>query len=196
MRVVDKERSIVEKTSIEDMLLFPSLPYRFNCPIIKYLNSNSHPFAFIELDFYNRSIAKADLLSVNSIICTSRKLSNLIPKNIHIPVEEVVFEQQNSRYGYTRLICTPRTYSGRLAKYPVRLSFMTDLSQPGNTAHGNLFYNAKGIVSKAKVCIWKNGIGYFFTLLNVDGSLVITQISSSVKTKPNGLPDVIYKHIT
>lgn len=193
MRTIDNELNLVKNMSIEDMALFPLLPYNFNCPLVKEYGVNSHPFAYINLDFHNREIAKHDLLYVNSIVCNGNKLSSLIPRNIYIPVSDVIFEPRNKMYGYTKLLCTPHTNSGRLAKHPVHLTFMTDLSKLGNNSHGELFYGADGKVSKATINIWKNGFGYFFKLITVNGTLVIKEISSTVKAKPNGLPDIIYK---
>lgn len=193
---IDKERISVERISIDDMLLFPCLPYKFDCPLKKNLEFGSHPFAYIELDYYNRNVAKTDLHRLNLIVCQSRKLSRLIPRSICIPVDNVVFEQKNVNYGYTKLICNPFTNSGRLSKYPARLSFMTDLSKSGDKTLGNIFYNADGKVEKADINIWLKGVGYFFKLGSVGASLVIKQITSTVKMNPKGLPEIIYKRTT
>lgn len=193
---IDKERLAVEQASIDDMLLFPCLPYRFDCPLKKHLEFASHPFAFIDLDCYNRSIAKADLNGINLIIRESRKLSNLIPRRICIPIDEIIFEQKDARYGYTKLICTPYTNNGRLSKYPAKLSFMTDLSKSGNATFGDIFYNSDGKVSKADINIWQNGISYFFKLGSVDEILVVKRITSTVKMNSKGLPEIIYNRFS
>lgn len=193
---IDKELIAVARISIDDMLLFPCLPYKFDCPIKKHLEPRSHPFAYIDLDYYNRNVAKEDLHSIDLIVRKSRKLSRSIPRSICIPVDDVVFEQKDVRYGYTKLICNPFTNSGRFSKYPVRLSFMTDLSKLGNSTHGNIFYNANGKASKADIYIWKNSVGYFFKLGLVDDSLIIKQITSTIKMNTKGLPEIIYKRAT
>ena len=192
----DEQKCMVRRMVIDDMSLFPSLPYNFNCVLNKELRPLSQPYAYINLNSYNRSVAKADLIKVNAVIAESKRLSNLIPQNIRISVDEIVYDQQDSKYGYTKLICSPHTYSGKLSKYPARLLFMTDLSKTNNNSHGDLYYDAEGKISKAEVNIWRNKNGFFYKLKNIDGELVVVQISSTIKTKSGGLPEIIYKRNT
>ena len=189
---VDKEIALVEKVTIEDMRSFPNLPYSFDSAMRKMIQPNSHPFAYIDLNEHNQSIAKCSLCFIDGMIRDSRKLSKYISSSVRIPVNDIVFKQLNASYGYTRLICSPYTPTGKESKYPVSLSFMTDLSKMDET-HGEIFYLKSGEIGKAEVNIWTKGIGYFYKLKIIDGYLAISEIKSSAITDDRGLPITIYK---
>ncbi len=168
----EKELIMVNRVTTEDMRKITSIPYNWNTAVRKFIVPNGHPFAYIDLIGSNIDIAKNELEKMNALIAASSKLSPSITKRISIPVDKIVFTPQK-HHGHTRLMCTPHTFTGKPAKYPVSLSFMTDLSNNNISTHGNLFYGQDGSVQKAEVFCWRNSGGHFYYFNTVDGILTL-----------------------
>lgn len=64
LSTVEKERIMVQRITAKDMLQFSDIPYHLNCPIHKHMAKNGHPFAYMDLNEYNQSVAKRDLKMV------------------------------------------------------------------------------------------------------------------------------------
>lgn len=189
----EKERIMVQRVTIEEMLKIAALPFVWNCNIKKMMKPNSHPFAYIDLTGPNIDIAKQELEKLNNLLASLRKCLPNIPRHIGIPVNKIVFTPQKY-HGHTRLMCTPYTFSGKPAQYPAVLSFMTDLSNESTSTHGELFYGQNGAAQKAEVFCWNNKKGYFFYLDSVDGALTISKVEfSNAATGVYAPPSVIYK---
>ena len=93
---------------------------------------------------------------------------------LEIPISKLIFFSKD--YGYTRIMCTPKTYTGKLSKYPISLSFATDFSNRDNTTHGELIYGIDGNVKKANVYFWKNHSHVFLKYKNIDNILTLESL--------------------
>ena len=171
----DKERITVERVVIEDMQKLTSLPYVWNSNIKKFIVPNGHPFAYMDLFGPNIDIAKQALEQINALISATAKVSSGVPNRITIPIEKIVFSPQKY-HGYTRLICTPYTFTGESSKYPASLSFMTDLSNNSVSTHGDIFYGHDGEIKKASIFCWRKNGGFAFYCTTVDGVLVLEKV--------------------
>lgn len=188
----DKELIMVQRVKLKDMQQFQSFRFQWNREIQKSIQPHGHPFAYMDLNSSNIEIAKSELRSMNSIISNTHDLAPAIPKNICIPVDEIVFKPSNL-HGYTRLICNPFTSSGEISQYPVVLSFMTDLDSGIDTTHGELFYGKCGNVEKATIYFWRRRKGYFFYFDTVNNALVLSKVELSDAAGVYAPPSVIYK---
>ena len=168
----DKERIMVNRVTIEDMRKITAIPYVWNTKIEKFIVPHGHPFAYINLIGPNIGIAKQELEKMNTLISAASKLSPSITKRISIPVDKIIFTPQKY-HGYTRLMCTPYTFSGEPSQYPVSLSFMTDLSNDTMSTHGDLFYGQDGEIHKAEIFCWRKSGSHFYYFDTVDGNFVL-----------------------
>ena len=188
----EKELELVQSVSSEDMRRLIELPFRFDSPMQYFIKKGGHPFAYIDIDRENKEIAIQELHKLNSYIRESVKISDRIPSNIEIPIQEIMFNEYSKEYGYSRLICSPKTITGRPSKHPLEFLFMTKLyptqyveSKDGfkpvyhDYATGKVFYVANGLPDKAEVNIWMNGNGYFYKFKTVGGKFLIDKINSS-----------------
>lgn len=189
---VDKERIMVERVTIEDMKQFAALPYMWNSKIQKFNRPGAHPFAYMELAGENINVAKSELEKINILLADACQLSKLIPKQLSIPVNQIIFTRQENQ-GHTRLMCTPHTFTGKISKYPASLSFMTDISSNSNSSHGELFYSQNGSVGKANIYLWRRGCGYFFYYKTDNNALTLSKIDYFGKSNNTGKPTTIYK---
>lgn len=103
---VEKELITVQRVSIKDMQQLTSLPYQWNSSIKKMTDPHAHPFAYMDLCGANINIAKSELSKINVLLANAHYLSSVLPKNLQIPVDDIVFKP-SKYYGYTRLMCTP-----------------------------------------------------------------------------------------
>lgn len=201
----EKERLIVEQATIEAMEQFSFLPFIFSGRKMER-NYAGHPTAFINLDRQNIAAAKIELDNINEYIKKSPELSDLIPLDICIPIDKVEYKQYNKSYGYSKLICTPYTATGKQAKYPLKFLFMTRLDNTSyveeasgiirtkNTStHGEIIYGVDGRPATAKINFWRDGIGYFYEFKTVGRTFLINKIKCTMKTDERGLPAEIYK---
>lgn len=187
----DKERITVERITLEDMKRVSTLPYIWNCDIKKNFNPGSHPFAYIDLSGDNINTARNEIQKMNQLLHEAQRFVPAISLGTVIPIEDIIFSSRTR--GYTKLICTPHTFTGRPSKYPARLVFMTNLEQAANSTHGELFYGQSGNIERANIYCWKRGEGYFFFFKMVGGALTLYKIQSTVSMDARGLPAIIYK---
>lgn len=169
----------VKSISTFDMTQFCDIQYNLNHVVKHFISEGGHPFAYIDMDDLNQHIAKNDLRKIDVKIKQAVLKTNIVPRYVHIPIDDIVFSPISHDYGYTRIICTPYTPSGKISKFPIHLSFMTDLSKVGNETHGDLFYGKNGQVLKASVYIWIKGEGYFFKFKSNENGLFICDISTA-----------------
>lgn len=193
MSTAEKDRIITERATTAEMAALTMMPYQLDRPVRKYLEPHGHPFAWIEFDEYNEIVAKNELAGINGYIDECKLYCRQIPRKLAIPVERIMFHEYDSSYGYTRLICRPLTVTGKPAKYPLLLRFMTDERSAGDFVTGELSYGRDGSIMKGTVTIWERGVMYQFILATVGRSLVVKEVKSSKKPDKNGLPSTIYQ---
>lgn len=189
---IDTEHRLVANVQMADMQQFTLIPYHFNREIQKEFSPNHHPLAYMDLDEENQDVAQQALHYIDTFIRDSYKLSKIIPKSLHIPISEIMFEPYDDGYGYSRLFCTPYTPTGKISKHPVSLFFCTRMDNDATSTHGKLFYEADGSISKANVYCWRNRIGYFYEFKTIDKQFLLYQIKYSSITNSQGHPQVIY----
>lgn len=192
LTAVEKERIMVQRVTTHDMVQFTAMPYNLDCEIKKHDMPQSHPFAYIDLDRNNIAVAELELVKLNAHLGMAHQLCKKVPRGIEVPVKDIVYKPPKN-YGYTRLICTPHTFTGKVAKYPLSLSFMTDLSKTTNTTHGEMFYGQNGVVQKAEVYCWRNGKGYFFHFKTEGCNLVLSKIEVA---DTSGVKVIVYQKST
>lgn len=177
MSYAEKERAIVKMTKDKHMALLEGFPYTWNEKIKKNTSPNTHAFCYMNITGENIGIVKNELLRLNAIILEDIKKHSDLP-SLSIPVEDLVFDESDE-YGHTKFICNPITITEKVSKYPITLFFTTYLGNFGNTTHGEVIYNSEGIISKANVYFWRNGVGTFFRYLTIDGEFVLDQIQKA-----------------
>lgn len=199
LSTAEKERIMVQRITAEDMLQFPDIPYQLDCPIHKQMAKNSHPFAYMDLNEYNRSVAKRDLKMINGLIVDAQKYIKLLSGDFLIRTERIAFEQYSPDYGYTKIMCTPYTFAGKVSKYPIYLSFMSKMNTRTYSVSGELYYEIDGHISKGTVNIWmeqvaySGGTGWSFKLKEVDKKLSIIEAKTNLRPDKYGQPTVVYK---
>lgn len=157
---VQKEIIMVKRVTIEDMLQFDNKPYKFDSPIIKYIEHGGHPFAYMDLSPHNQNIARNDLYRINAMIKEMINSIPLLSSKFLLQVDKIIFSEYNPSYGYSRIFCTPHTYTGKISKFPFSLHFQTRLDIRAYFTIGNLFYNTSGTLEKANVNVWTSSSDY------------------------------------
>lgn len=170
----EKELIAVKRTTIQDLQQLYNFPFSWNARLEKYTEPNGHPFAFMDIVGSNTSAALSELEKINVYISQSKLLCNKVPKDLQIPTKDIIFKRSNDK-GYSRLICSPVSYSGERTEIPITLSFMTDLDRR-DTTHGDLCYGQDGSIQKATIYFWRKGTGHFFYYEKVLGNLVLSKI--------------------
>lgn len=191
MSHVEKERYLVQHVSINKMRQFTNMPYLWDSKIKKFVEPNCHPFAYMDLTYDNISIAKSELSKMNRQLSADASLSSAIPNGIAIPIQDIIFHPSYNM-GYTRLMCTPFTFDGEISKYPISLSFMTDLMDTNSSTHGDLFYGQKGCIEKAEIYFWKNCNGLFFFYDTIGAHLTLSRVEIP-RMDTSGRNDIVYK---
>lgn len=189
---VDKERITVQRVSAQDMLEFEGRPFYWDKPIMKMLAPRSHPFAYMDLSRKNIRIAKSEFGRINFLLKRSFRLSPQIPWHLCIATNRINFKPSNTD-GYTHLVCTPLTFTGKPAKYPFSLSFVSGNFTGRKSEQGDIYFNQDGVVERATIYCWRKNRGYFYSLKTVDGSLIISQIELSVVSSEYSSRKIIYK---
>lgn len=175
----EKELITVQNITTDDMQEL-DMPFMCNTEVKKYIHEGNHPFAYMEISGENVRIVKSEIKKMNAIIKESIRDYPNIPQNLSIPASSLVFQSPN--YGYTRIMCTPKTYEGNKSKYPYTLYFCTDLSKRGNTTHGELTYGQNGDIQKAVVVFWRNNNQFVLNFKRADGKLTFTDMGQSKPT--------------
>lgn len=196
----DKKRIMVQRVTEKDMLQFPNIPYQLNCPIHKHLTKNSHPFAYMDLNKFNQEIAKRELKRLDEYIIRARSYLPLLTNEYHIDVNKVMLYNYSKDYGYTRLICTPHTFTGKISKYPLSLFFMSRGDIRTYSVSGELFYCSDGSWGNATINIWKApanysrpGTGWMFTFKMLDRRFTLTEAKTTLRPDKYGQATVVYK---
>lgn len=176
---VEKERIMVQRVTLKDMQELTNMPFVWNTEIKKQFGNQSHPFAYMEIVGENVDIVKNELKKINKQIAKDKKSYPHIPAHVKIPVDKIVFH--SDIYGYTRIMCSPKTFTEKKAKYPLTLHFTTDFSK-SNTTHGELVYNQEGQIASANVYRWDGHHGFFLKYKTIDGQLVLNDTESARAT--------------
>lgn len=121
----DKEHILAQHVTTQDMSQFGQMPYCLNYPVCEFISDHGRAFAYIDLVGDNVSQALAELEKMNARLRADAVLSPAIPAGLQIPTDDIVFTPSRE-HGYTRLICTPYTPDGGLAKVPLSMVFMTE----------------------------------------------------------------------
>lgn len=168
----EKELLLTQRTSIEDMRAIPNSPFAWNSPVKKHIAERSHPFAYMDIVGVNIDNVKRELQKMNNQISLDEKSYPKLINGTRIPLEKITFKP-SMEYGHTKIICTPKTLTGKLAKYPFKLFFCTDLSSMNET-HGEIIYDQSGNIASANIYCWKNGSGSLLYYKSVEGKLVLS----------------------
>ncbi len=190
---IEKERIMVERISSKDMRQFSNIPYNLGGTIHKFMEERGHPFAYINLRLPNIMIARKHLSYMNKLIESYRKEIPLLTNEFYINVNKIVFHEYDPNYGYSRLICEPYTFTGKIAKFPLTLSFMSRLNIRSYQANGSIYYGEDGNIKKADIHIYSGGIGWSFYFATVENELVLEKATTTLKPQKNGLPSIVYK---
>lgn len=196
---VEKETIIVKQITTETMLQFSNLPYDLNFPIKKYIKEGGHPFAYIDLNLYNQSIAKKHIFQLEKIIDENRYKIPLLKEKYYIDADKTVFIQYDDSYGYTRLMCTPYNVDGKISKYPLNLTFMTKSDSKKYQFIGYIYYGLGGNIKKADVHIWIEDVpytgadGWSFYFSSFDDKLILEQAKTTLKLDERNMPSVVYQ---
>ena len=166
MDTLEKELAIVELASVDAMLKYDNAPFAINQDIIKVVKSGSHPFAYMDLDSQNQKRVLALLEKVNSDLLVQSKSLTESGIELRIPTENIYFTPPRENTGYTRLICTPLTPTGKDAKYPFSLLLCIGDTVCGDkkTCHGRLTFSKLGLIEKGSFSI---GLPDFWIVLKV-----------------------------
>lgn len=188
---IDSEIELVNRISNADMEQFDMIPYHLEGPVKKYTKDGGHPFAYIEIDEINQRCAVIALSEINTYISQSKNYCPVIPHDLEIPIDQIKFSEYAPNYGYSRLMCTPYTSTGKISKYPLSLFFTTDLRKQNYTS-GELFYGRDGNIMKGKVNIWRDSVFFQYNFQTIGRSLVIKDIKSNLVQDEHGMATTIY----
>lgn len=197
----DKERILVERMTEEDVRQFTAMPYDLNCPLHKFNKPGAHAFAYMDLTQKNICVAKSELEKLNVVIDYAREKIPLIPKWARINVKEIAFYNYSESFGYTRLMCLPYTYSGKIERFPLKLFFISFLSRDsiGVEVNGEIKYSVDGRIAHATVNCWNRSSwerpsgGWQYVFYDNNGDLTLREILSTIRSDEYGRPAPIYK---
>ena len=174
---IEKEFAIAERVTIDDMIQLTNLPFLWNAEIQKYLDG--HPFAYMDIVGDNLTIVEQEIQKMNAQIKLDLNRYKELPQSLRIPFEKLFFTKIGY-YSYTRLICTPKTFTGKPSKYPINLYFTTDETKIGiSSSHGNIYYGQNGKIEKAEIHFWKNHNRTSLIYKTINGVLTLTTIEQS-----------------
>lgn len=168
----EKELMLVQRVTIEDMREILNAPFAWNSPIKKHIAERSHPFAYMDIVGVNVDNVKRELQRINDQIAFDEKFYPKVINGARIPLAKIVFKP-SLEYGHTKIICTPKTITGKPVKYPFKLFFCTDLSSMNET-HGEIVYDQSGNIASANIYCWRNGSGSLLYYKSVEGKLVLS----------------------
>lgn len=188
----EKERILARRVTTKDIAQFIDMPFYLDCPVHLMDEPYGHAFAYMNLNEKNISVAKAELEQINARISADSRLSFRIPNGLSIPVEDLVFVP-SSEHGYTRLICTPYTFEGKISDIPLSLLFMTELHEKENSTHGTLHYGPDGQIAKANIYFWRGYKGHFFTYETLEQSLVLSKVELTTISRTCHSSKVVYQ---
>ncbi len=198
---VEKERIMVQRMTAKDMLLFPELPYDLHCHLYKYDKPGAHAFAYMNLTGRNIKVAKSHLMTLEKIIESHRHIIPSMPKDIYLNVNAVIFHQYSKNYGYTRLMCTPKTFSGKLSARPLTLWYTSRQPAEPYMVCGQIVYSSAGYIENATANIYlrirkpmiETGIGWWFTFVHNENSLILQQVKATLNDEIDCPVTTVYK---
>lgn len=198
---VEKELIMVNRITTQDMLQFDMLQYDLNCPIRKHIKDGSHPYAYIELNGVNQESARADLKRINQYILQAIDYIPKLTSSYEIQVDKIVFQRYSPSdgYGYSKIICTPYTFAGKVSTHPISLLFMSRQDIHEYQVNGELFYGRDGSIMKGSVNVWrrpnyeKPATGWQFSFKTIGHTLVLDQAKSTFFPDKYGRPGIAYK---
>ncbi len=196
----DKERIMVERIQQGDMAQFTDIPYDLTGTIHKFTGENTHPFAYMNLNQRNIAVAKEHIDLLNEIIDRHRADIPLLEKKYYIATNKIAFSEVSKAYGYSKLICWPYTFTGKVSKFPLELLFMTDLSKKSYSANGTIRYGADGEIKSATANIWykpresEPGTGWLFSFTKVNDTLELERAKSTLAPDKYGQVTDVYKN--
>lgn len=193
LSTVEKERIMVQRVTAKDMQQFPEIPYQLNGTIHKKMEKNTHPYAYMELNTFNQDIAKKGLSSINTLLATASRNIPLLKSSFKIDVGKIMFQKYKDGYGYTTLICTPYTFTGKVSKYPVYLSFMTRMDINSYSALGELHYEKDGKIGKGTTTIWRGGTCWSFSFKRSGDTIMLTEAKTNLRPDKYGRATTVYK---
>ena len=177
---VDKKTRLILDITEKDMKRLTGFSYDFDCPIEKLVKDGAHPYAYIRLNSFNQSIAKKDLELLSTMIKAYPGYSS----RFSFDISKIEYSEYSPSYGYTKLICTPKTPTGKIAKYPLSLSFMSRMDIHNYQCLGTIKYLNDGTIATAEVHIWrrtsweKPGTGRSYYFKSIDKMLKIQKMDS------------------
>ena len=177
----EKELFLVQHVTTDDMRDVPNLPFDLNCDVKKYIREGNHPFAYMDVIGKNIDFVKSELNKINSYIDKDSTKYKKIPPNARIPIREIVFHSSDL-HSYSKFICTPKTPTGKIAKYPFKIYFCTDMNRFNSerySTHGEIVYNQAGTIASANVYCWRPSGGFFIYYKTIDGKLVLSSAEKS-----------------
>lgn len=187
-----KEDITVQRVTLQDMEQFSLLPFVWNSDIQKVIGPSIQPYAYIDIVGSNIYAACLELEEMNKLLLEANRCTPLVPRITDIPVDDIVFTP-SKKTSYSKIICSPYSFSGRVSKYPASLFFTTSHMVDEDSTHGELFYGRSGKVEKAEVICWRKKNGFFFYFKTIDGKLALDKIVSTIIINDRGLPGTIYK---
>lgn len=170
----EKERLIVKRVTIEDMIPFDGMPYIWNTQIKKFVSDRYRPCAWMDVVGENLDVVKKEIEKINNTIKRDLKEYPQLPQNLKIDFRKLVFSHKE--LGYTKIICTPKTFTGKSSTYPFYLYFTTDPKNYDISTSGELTYGADGEIKKAHIVFWNNHQHVFLNYKIIDGVLTLAKI--------------------
>lgn len=190
---IDKERIMVDRIIGREMEQFDMMPFQLNCPVKKNIKEGTHPFAYIDLNDVNQMVAKQEIEKINEYIIQAKDYIPRLTSDVKIDISKIVFQQFSKDYGYSRIICTPYTFKGKISKYPMSLLFMSRADISGYFETGELFYGKDGNIGKANVSILTKKLHWIFEFKTVGRTLFLFRAKTNLVQDENGLPSVVYE---
>ncbi len=195
---IEIETMMVNRITTDDMLQFAMIPYDLTCPVKKHIAAGSHPFAYMDINHANEIVAKEELMKISEYILQAYEYIPEIAFKAVLHAGRVVFKKYSENYGYTRLICTPYTQTGKISKNPVSLNFMTRADNYEYQANGVLKYGVDGNVMSADVHIAKNihqpnYESWAFKFKTIGRTLVIYEVKVADGRNLHEKPRTIYR---
>ena len=185
---VEKELMLVKRVTESDMIQFSMIPYDLRGPIRKHIQAGSHPFAYMDLSKENQISARYSIEELNSFI----EQVSVVPKEIRIDFNKIIFKSADKNYGYSKLICTPYTPSGKISKYPVSLLFMSNPAIGNESQIGNIYYGKDGSILKANAHIHTRTASWSFVWKTMGRTLVLFSVCTNAYSKSKDILETIY----
>ena len=188
-----KKEITVQRVCIEDMQQFTCMPFAWNAEIQKVIGPSTQPYAFMDIVGSNLFAAQLALEQMNAYLLEANRHIYPAYRIIKIPVDKIVFTPSQNT-SYSKIICTPYTYTKRISKFPASLFFNTAHGVDIDSTHGELFYDRNGNIGKAEIICWRKQRGFFFFYNTVNSELVLDRIETVAPRYANRDHTILYKN--